>query len=70
MAIQSADGKDIGKVTSATNSPELSCTVALGYLKYDYLAPGTAVKVIAGEAECVAEVCELSFVKGSWRQNY
>jgi folate-binding protein YgfZ len=70
MAIQSADGKEIGKVTSATNSPELSCTVALGYLKYDYLAPGTAVKVIAGEAECVAEVCELAFVKGSWRQNY
>jgi len=69
MAIQSADGKEIGKITSATNSPELSCTIALGYLKYDYLAPGIAVKVIAGEAEFVAQVCELPFVKGSWEEN-
>ena len=69
MPIQSADGKEIGKITSATNSPELSCTIALGYLKYDYLAPGIAVKVIAGEAEFVAQVCELPFVKGSWEEN-
>jgi len=69
MAIQAADGKDVGKITSATNSPELSCTIALGYLKYDYLAPGTAVKVRAGEAEFVAQVCELPFVKGSWSEN-
>jgi len=69
MTIQSADGKEIGKITSATNSPELSCTIALGYLKYDYLAPGTAVKVIAGEAEFRAEVCELPFAKGSWEES-
>ena len=68
MAIQSADGKEIGKITSATNSPELSCTLALGYLKYDYLAPGTPLKISTGEAEFVAQVCELPFVKGSWRE--
>jgi folate-binding protein YgfZ len=66
MAIQSADGKEIGKITSATNSPELGCTIALGYVKYAYLAPGTAVRIFAGEAEFEAQVCELPFVKGSW----
>jgi len=45
--IKSMDDKDIGRVTSKTYSPHLGCTIALGYLKYDYLAPGTSVKVIA-----------------------
>ncbi|HEY6232441.1 MAG TPA: aminomethyltransferase family protein [Pyrinomonadaceae bacterium] len=66
MAIRSTDGKEIGRITSATISPALACTIALGYLKYDYLAPGTAVNVVTGEADLEARVCELPFVKGSW----
>ncbi|HEY3038105.1 MAG TPA: aminomethyltransferase family protein [Pyrinomonadaceae bacterium] len=65
--IKSTDDKDIGRLTSKTYSPHLGRTVALGYLKYDYLAPGTSVKVIAGDGEIPAQVVELPFVKGSWR---
>jgi folate-binding protein YgfZ len=64
--ILSADGKDIGRVTSAAFSPRLARVVALAYIKYDYLAPGTAARVISGEAEREATVAELPLVRGSW----
>jgi len=64
--IRSTDDKDIGRITSKTYSPHLGRTVALGYLKYDYLAPGTSVKIIAGDEELPAQVTELPFVRGSW----
>lgn len=64
--IRSLDEKDIGRITSATLSPHLGRTVALGYVKYDYLAPGTNVKVVSGEQESPAAVTELPFVHGSW----
>ncbi len=65
--IKSTDDKDIGRITSKTYSPHLGRTVALGYLKYDYLAPGTSVKVNAGDEEIPAQVMELPFVKSSRR---
>lgn len=65
-AINSMDNREIGRVTSATHSPDLGRTVALAYLKYDYLAPDTSVKVIAGDEQLPAQVTELPFVKGSW----
>jgi folate-binding protein YgfZ len=61
-----ADGKDIGRVTSVAFSPRLSRTVALAYIKYDYLAPGTPTRVIAGNDEHEATVAELPMVRGSW----
>jgi len=61
-SIRSLDDKEIGRITSATLSPHLGRTVALGYVKYDYLAAGTEVKVVAGERELYAEVVELPFV--------
>jgi folate-binding protein YgfZ len=64
--VLSADDKEIGRVTSATFSPQLDRIVALGYLKYDYLAPGTKVEVFAGEAKIAAGVTELPFIRGSW----
>lgn len=67
--IRSVDGKQIGRVTSATYSPHLGRTVALGYVKYDYLAPGTAVRVISSDEEIPAEVAALPFVRGSWYPN-
>jgi folate-binding protein YgfZ len=66
VKVLSADDKEIGRVTSSTFSPQLDRTVALGYLKYDYLAPGTQVKVSAGDGTIRAEVADLPFVRGSW----
>ena len=61
--VRSPDGKDIGRITSKTYSPHLGRTIALGYLKYDYLAPETSVQVISGTEEFEARVTELPFVR-------
>lgn len=60
--IKSTDDKEIGRVTSVTFSPKLSSTAGLGYVRYEYLSPGTPV-VIAGVA---ATTHELPLVRGSW----
>jgi folate-binding protein YgfZ len=65
--INSVDGKEIGRITSVTFSPRLNRTIALAYLKYDYLAPGTVVKVTAGALELSATVVELPFVSSTAR---
>jgi folate-binding protein YgfZ len=65
VVIKSADDKEIGRTTSVTYSPHLGRTIALGYLKYDYLAPGTGVKIIAGDQELSAQVTELPFVRAT-----
>jgi tRNA-modifying protein YgfZ len=62
QVIASEDGKEIGRVTSATYSPKLQSHIALGYVRYEYLAAGTRVK--AGEV--TGTVTELPFVRGSW----
>lgn len=62
--ITSAEGKEIGRVTSATYSPELENPIALGYVRHEYLAPGTTVKV----DDVSATVVELPFVRGSWNE--
>jgi glycine cleavage system T protein len=61
-----ADGKEIGRITSTTFSPRLHRQVALGYVKYDYLKPGTRVNVASGNEEREATVTELPLVRGSW----
>ena len=63
--IKSTEDKDIGRITSETYSPHLGRTIALAYLKYDYLAPGTSVKVIGGDEEIPARVTELPFVRAT-----
>jgi folate-binding protein YgfZ len=60
--IRSTDDKEIGRITSSTLSPHLGRTIAIGYLKYDYLAAGTDVKVVSGDVEHAAQVAELPFV--------
>ncbi len=64
--VRAIDGKEIGRVTSPAFSPRLNRTIALAYVKYDYLAAGTQVKVISGDEEIEAQVAELPFVRGSW----
>jgi folate-binding protein YgfZ len=66
--ISSDDGKEIGHITSSTFSPKLNRAIALAYVKYDYLAPGTAVKIVGGENETGGTMSELPFVRGSWYQ--
>lgn len=62
-AIHSADGKEVGRVTSGAYSPHLGRTIALAYLKYDYVAPDTPVMVVSGDEDVTAQVTELPFFK-------
>jgi folate-binding protein YgfZ len=64
--IRTPEGKEIGWITSAAYSPGLERRVALGYVKYDYLQPGTSVRIINDDEEREAHVAELPFVRGSW----
>ncbi|HKS30337.1 MAG TPA: aminomethyltransferase family protein [Pyrinomonadaceae bacterium] len=64
--LRTVEGKEIGWITSAARSPRLNRMVALGYVKYDYLKPGTTLRVISNDAEIEAQVSELPFVRGSW----
>src|SRR5438105_774726 len=60
--ILSDNDQEIGRVTSSTASPRLQGAIALAYVKYDYLAPGTKIKI----ADLTGVVTELPFVRGSW----
>jgi len=60
--IKSMDDKEIGRLTSSTYSPHLGQTIALGYLKYDYLAPETTVTVASEQGDIGARVTALPFV--------
>ena len=62
--VKSSDGKEIGRITSTAISPQVG-SIGLGYVRYEYLAPGT--KVLAGD-DVAASVTELPFVGGSWYQ--
>jgi folate-binding protein YgfZ len=55
--------KEIGHVTSSVVSPALGKPIALGYVHRDYVEPGTAVLVAAGESRLSATVTELPFVR-------
>jgi folate-binding protein YgfZ len=62
-----ASGREAGRITSSAFSPRLGRRVALALVKYDYLAPGTGLKVFDGDEEvCAAHVAELPLVRGSW----
>ena len=52
------DGKNAGRVTSGTFSPQLEKTIALAFVRYDYLAEGTEVHSYNG----IGRVVQLPFV--------
>ncbi len=59
--------REAGRVTSVAYSPRLGHTVALAVVKYEFLKPGTGVRVVAGEGETLAaRVAETPLVRGSW----
>ena len=62
-----AEGREAGRITSTAFSPRLRRQVALALVKYDFLRPGTELKVFAGgEQVCAAHVAGLPLVRGSW----
>jgi folate-binding protein YgfZ len=64
---ESAGGREAGRITSQVFSPRLRARVGLALVKYDFLAPGTGLKVFDGDAEVsAARVAELPLVRGSW----
>jgi glycine cleavage system T protein len=67
-SVKSTDDKEIGRVTSSTFSPRLNRHIALAYIKYDYLAPGTPARVVSDHGTRAASVAELPFVRGSWHE--
>ena len=57
--LKSLDGKNAGRVTSVTFSPKLEKFIALAFVRYDYLAEGTELKV----NETTATIKNLPFVE-------
>jgi aminomethyltransferase len=49
-----AQGRDVGRVTSSTISPALGQPIALGYVHRDFASPETAVSVGTAPAVVVA----------------
>ncbi len=43
--LKTADGKNAGRITSTTFSPKLGTTIALAFVRFDYLAEGTKLFV-------------------------
>lgn len=57
--IKSLEDKNAGKITSVTFSPKLEKTIALAFVRYDYLAEGTELKV----GDFTAKVKDLPFAE-------
>ncbi len=57
-----AEGKEIGRVTSAVLSLALGVPIALGYVRREQLEPGTPVAVLDGDVSLPARVAALPFV--------
>jgi folate-binding protein YgfZ len=63
------EGREVGRITSTVFSPRLGARVALAVVKYDFLQPGTELRVFRGEREvCAARVSALPLVRGSWHE--
>jgi aminomethyltransferase len=62
-ATVTAEDKEIGRITSAVRSIALGTPIALGYLRREHFAPGSAVTVRDGGVSIPARVTELPFVK-------
>jgi glycine cleavage system T protein len=58
-----ADGKEIGRITSAVRSPALGRPIALGYVRREHFEPGTAVHVEVGGVPVPAHVAALPFIQ-------
>jgi aminomethyltransferase len=57
--------KEIGYITSSLKSETLGSVIALGYIKYGYFEPGTAVEIENSDGLSQASVVELPFYRTS-----
>jgi len=65
--VYSEDGQEAGRVTSWVISPQLNCTAAMAYIKYDYLKMLTPIEMQAGGHSVKGLVRnELPLVRGSF----
>ena len=64
--VQSTEGNEIGRITSITFSPGLRRSLALAYVRYEFLSAGTSVKAGSADQQIDAKVSDLPFVRGSW----
>ncbi len=58
-----ADGKEVGRITSAVRSPALGKAIALGYVRREHFEPGSVVAVDDGAVVINATVAALPFVE-------
>ncbi len=54
-------GREIGHITTAVDSFYLNCPIALGYIRREYLEPGTEITVKTRQGLAAAEVAALPF---------
>ncbi len=67
-AILSADGTEIGRVTSGGFGPTLGTPMSMGYVRPDFATPGTLVKLVVRDKEIVARVEKLPFVPNRFKR--
>lgn len=60
--IISANGKEIGKVTSGNMSPTLGKSIGLGYVTVEFKEPGTKIEIEARGKKFAAEVVKTPFL--------
>jgi aminomethyltransferase len=61
--VMNAAGKPIGKITSGSFSPSLSCAIAFGYVTLESSEIGTPVKITTDRLELSGKVTDLPFYK-------
>jgi aminomethyltransferase len=54
-----ADGRDVGRITSAVRSPAHGRIIGLGYVHRDSLTPGTVLRAVMAEGEAAVVVTTL-----------
>jgi folate-binding protein YgfZ len=60
-----AEGADVGRITSAAHSPHFGGTIALGYVKRAFVAPGSRLSVELPSGTAQAVVAALPFYRRS-----
>lgn len=60
--LKNKEGKEIGKVTSGTQSPTLGKAIGMGYVAIDYSTPGSEIYVDIRSKMVKAEVVKMPFV--------
>jgi aminomethyltransferase len=61
--IEDSEGNVIGRVTSGTMSPSLQKAIGLGYVKNEFISPGTEIFIAVRKKKISAEVVKYPFLK-------